>query len=129
MRLNVNMRTMRIWNYEGLDNAAAGGARDYISEVRESSLWAPLCDCLTGRVCWSCVLLGPSGTMRNFMVNLQNYGSSSRKEKVVMGHPLPLPEWPSLFFDYRRNFGFDNGIFEPGRLPDLTAFEDSGKRT
>ena len=34
------------WNYEGLGNAA-GGARDYISEVRESSLWAPLCDCLT----------------------------------------------------------------------------------
>ena len=29
------------WNYEGLDNAAAGGARDYISEVRESSQWAP----------------------------------------------------------------------------------------
>ena len=36
--------------------------------------------------------------------------------------PAPLPEWPSLRFDYRRNFGFDNGMFEPGRLPDLTAF-------
>ena len=33
-------------NYEGPDNADAGWARDYISEVRESSLWAPLCDCL-----------------------------------------------------------------------------------
>ena len=29
------------WNYEGLDNDSAGGARDYISEVRESSLWGP----------------------------------------------------------------------------------------
>ena len=34
-------------NYEELDSAAAGRARDYISEVRESSLSAPLCDCLT----------------------------------------------------------------------------------
>ena len=23
--------------------------------------------------------------------------------------PAPLPEWPSLCFDYCRNFGFDNG--------------------
>ena len=26
-----------------------------------------------------------------------------------------------------QNFGF--GLFEPGRLPDLTAFTDSGERT
>ena len=42
-----------------------------------------------------------------------------------MGHLLAtLPEWPSLCSDYHRNFGF--GLFEPGRLPDLTAFKDSG---
>ena len=35
-----------------------------------------------------------------------------------------LPEWPSLCFDYRQKFGFDNAMFEPGRLPDLTDFED-----
>ena len=39
----------------------------------------------------------------------------------------PLPEWPKLCFDYRQNLGFDSGMFEPGRLPDLTAFEDSGE--
>ena len=62
------------WNCEGLDNAVAGGARDYISEVRESSLWAPLCDCLTpADVLYHWVQVG---TMRNFMVNSQNYGSS-----------------------------------------------------
>ena len=46
MSLNMNMKTMRL-NYEELDSGAAGGARDCISEVRESSPWAPLRDCLT----------------------------------------------------------------------------------
>ena len=32
------------WSYEELGSGAAGGARDYISEVRESSQWAPHCD-------------------------------------------------------------------------------------
>ena len=40
-----------------------------------------------------------------------------------------LPEMPRLGPDYLRNFGFDSGIFEPGRLPDLAAFEDSGNWT
>ena len=60
---------------------------------------------------WSCVLLG---------------------EKWNNGLPAalaPLPEWPSLRFDYRQNFGFDNGMFEPGRLPDLAAFGDSREWT
>ena len=60
------------WNYEGLDTAATGGARDCISEVLESSLWASLCDCLT-----PADVLVLRGTTRNFMVNSQNYGSSS----------------------------------------------------
>ena len=34
--------------------------------------------------------------------------------------PVPLPEWTNLW-----HFGF--GLFEPGRLPDLTGFTDSGR--
>ena len=41
----------------------------------------------------------------------------------------PLPEWPSLCPDYRENLGFDHGMFEPGRLPDLTASKGSGEWT
>ena len=37
---------MRIAITKELDSVAAGKARDYISEVCESSLWAALCDCL-----------------------------------------------------------------------------------
>ena len=29
------------------------------------------------QMCWSCVLLDPSGTIQNFMVTLHNYGCSS----------------------------------------------------
>ena len=36
--------------------------------------------------------------------------------------PVPLPEWTNLW-----HFGF--GLFEPGRIPDLTAFTNSGERT
>ena len=36
--------------------------------------------------------------------------------------PSPLPEWPSLCFDYRQNFGFAHSMFESGRLLDMTAF-------
>ena len=46
-----------------------------------------------------------------------------------MGHLLLPYQWPGLCFDYRQNFGFDDGMFEPGRQLDLTAFEDSGKWT
>ena len=35
------------WSYEELGRGVEGEARDCISEVRESSSWAPLCDCLT----------------------------------------------------------------------------------
>ena len=127
MRLNVNMNKMRIGITKDW-TMAAGGARDYISEVRESSLWAPLCDCLT-----------PADVLRTTgskWYNAELYGEFAElwfffmKREGGDGPPLaPLSEWPSLCFDYRQNFGFDNGMSEPGRLPDLTAFEDSGKWT
>ena len=35
------------WSDEALGRRVEGDARDYISEVREGSLWASLCDCLS----------------------------------------------------------------------------------
>ena len=63
------------WSYEELGRGVEGAARDYISEVRESSSWAPLCDCLTP----ADVLvprLVQSGMMPNCTDNLQSYSSS-----------------------------------------------------
>ena len=43
-------------------------------------------------------------------------------ERCGSVHLSPPPKWTCL-----RHFGF--GLFEPGRLPDLTAFTSSGERT
>ena len=43
--------------------------------------------------------------------------------------PASSPEWPSLRYDYRQFYGLDNGMFEPGQLPDLTALGSSGEWT
>ena len=78
--------------------------------------------CFTPPMCWSCVLLGPSGTMRVFMVILQIYGSSSCKEKVVMRQSLRLCQSGpvcALIIDR----------ISVARLPNLTAFKDSEERT
>ena len=56
------------------ENEAAGGARDYISEVRESSLGLRFATASLGPMCCSFVLWYK---MQSFVVNLQNYGSSS----------------------------------------------------
>ena len=47
------------------------------------------------------------------------------------GEPGPRPDWPSLRYDYREIYGFNggmldgfnNGMFEPGQLLELTAPE------
>ena len=108
-------------NHEGLDSAAAGGVRDYISEVRESFTPADVMDLrTTGSKWYSAKLHGEFADLWFFFL----------KREGGDGPPLALlPEWPSLCFDYLRNFGFDSGMFEPGRLPGLTAFEDSGEWT
>ena len=59
------------WSYEELDRVE-GEARDYINEVCESSLWAPLCDCLT----LADVLVLRTAGLKWCVENLQNHGSS-----------------------------------------------------
>ena len=65
-------------NIEELDSCAAGGARDKISEVRESPQRDPLCDRLTP---YDVLVLRTTGFKwyhsKFFMVNSQNYGSPS----------------------------------------------------
>ena len=53
------------------------------------------------------------------------------KDGSEEGAPLFLPEWPSRCFDDRQNFGFgfDIGMLDPRRLPDLTPFGNSGEWT
>ena len=88
-------------NFEELDNAAAGEARDYISEVRESLPWAPLCECLTpadvlalratGSKWYSAKLNGQFAELWFFM-----------KRKGGDEPPcVILLEWASMCLDYR----------------------------
>ena len=59
-------------------------ARDYISEVRESSLWAPLCDCLTpadvpvlrtvGSKCFYAKFYGEFAELWFFLIKKERYG-------------------------------------------------------
>ena len=98
--------------------------------MRESSLWAPLCDCHTP----ADVLV--LRTTRPKWYNAKLYGELAELWLFLMKRqggdepPMaPLPEWPSLCPDYRQNLCFDHGMFGPGRLPHLTAFKGSGERT
>ena len=63
--------------YDETDGAAEEGPKDYISDVRQDHCGPRFVTALLRQLFWSCVRLGQSGTMRNCMENLQNYGSSS----------------------------------------------------
>ena len=89
--------------------------------MRESSLWAPLCDCLTLA---DVLVMRSTGSKWN---NAKLYGEFAALWFFLM--TKDGRELPNLCFDYRRSFGIENGMFEPGRLPDLTGFEDSGEWT
>ena len=110
--------------FEVSDNAE-GDPKEYISEVRESSLWVSVRDCLTrADVMVLRLVLRTAGSKWN---NAKLYGEFAALLFFLM--TKNGSEWPSTLSDYRPNFGFGNGMFEPGRLPDLTAFGSSGERT
>ena len=98
----------------------AGGweeqARDFISEVRESSLWAPLCDCLTPA---DVPVLRTAGSK---WYDAKLWFFLMKTKGTDVSPPVLSPECTNLW-----HFGF--GLFEPGRLLDLTAFTSSGERT
>ena len=113
-------------NYKELDSVAAGEARDYVSEVRESSLWAPLCDCLSPA---HVLVVRTAGSK---WYNAKHYGEFAELWFFLMKRKggdeppfVPLPKLPIFRPDYRQNLGFDHGMFEPGRPPDLTTSKGS----
>ena len=89
-------------NNEGeLDSVAAGGARDYMSEVRESSLWAPLCDCLTPADVLVLPTTGSKWYHAKLFGEFAEFGFLLMKRQGGDVPPFtPLPEWPSLCPDY-----------------------------
>ena len=90
------------------DNAAEKGAKDYISEVRESSIWVSLRVC-SGRLSghpYGWTEVEPRAIVREICRLVVLSHDKKGGEEAARA---PLPEWPSLCFDYCRNFGFDNG--------------------
>ena len=70
--------------------------RDYISVTRECSLWIRPPDILSVR-------------------------AAERKWNKAKLYGSPLPEWPSLCFDYRQNFGFVPSATESREWRDMIA--------
>ena len=94
-------------SYEACDSAAESGPKDYISEVSESSLWASIRASLLRPMFWSNRTAGPKWN------NAKLYGKHAAlwfflmtKDGSEEWAPVPLPEWPSVCFDFRQNFGF-----------------------
>ena len=107
-------------SHDEFDSAAESGPKDHISEVSESSLRASIRDYLAPS---DILVLCTAGSKWN---NAKLYGEFAAMWFFLM---TDGSEWPSMCSDYRENFGFGDGMFEPGRLPDLTAFGKSAKWT
>ena len=112
------------------NHAAENGPNDYISVFRSSSLWILIRDSRrapdvlvlrTARSKWNSVTLNGEFAALWFFL-LTKDGSEERD-------PVTLPEWLSLCFDYRQNFGFAPKMIELGRLPGMTAFNCLGEWT
>ena len=115
---NVNEEVDRSTTH---DDATECGPKDYISAVRESSLW----------ISPDVLILRTAGRRWN---NAKLYGEFAALCFFLMTNNeeaccSPLPGWPSLCFDCRRNFGFAHSTFESRWLPDMTAFNCSRERT
>ena len=71
------------------------------SEVRESSVWAPLCDCLTPADVLVLRTAGPKWYDAKLYGDYAELWFFLMKEKGTdVSPPAPLPEWPNL-----QNFG------------------------
>ena len=112
------------------NRAAENGPKDNISVLRGSSLWILIRDSLgppdvlvlrTAGSKWNnAKLYGEFAALRFFL--LTKDGSEERD-------PVTLPEWHSLCFDYRQNFGLTPSMIRSGGLPNMTAFNCLGAWT
>ena len=114
---------------ENVDSDGSG-PKDYISEVRESSLWAPIRDYFTLPDVLATRSAGPKWNCAKL------YGEFAASWFFLMtkdgSEEGAQPEWLSLCLDYRQNFGFDHGMFDPGWLLDMpcalrNARDDAGE--
>ena len=101
------------------------GLKDYLNRVNDSPLGVLVRDYLT-----------PADTLEMRTTALKCniarlHGSFAKLWFYLMKNDKsePLTDWPRLHYCYRQFYGFGNGMFEPGRLPDLTAFGSSGEWT
>ena len=113
----------------GTGGAAEECAKDYISDVRESSLWVSLRDCLSPADVLVLRTAGPKWYNAKLVDEFAELWFFINRKGVEEPPFALLPEWSSLCFEYRQNFGFDTEMFEPGRLPDLAVWGDSGEWT
>ena len=64
--------------------------------------------------------------VRDFVTFMTSEDVLFLKKEDDKRKPITFDEWPSLRFDYRQIYGFDDGIFVHGQLSDLIALEGSG---
>ena len=112
------------------NHAAENGPKEYISVVRERSLWILIRDSLSPP---DVLVLRTAGSKWN---NAKLYGEFAAlwfflltKDESGGRDPVTLPEWPSLCFDDRQNFALAPSMIESGRLLDMTSFNCSGEWT
>ena len=108
--------------------ARVHGMRNYISVIRECSLWILIQDSLcppdvirlrtVGRGWNEANLHGDFAALWFFLMMNKDDTPDTQ-----------LSEWPSLRFDYCDNFRFALRAIESGEWPDLNAFGCAGKRT
>ena len=96
------------------------------NNVSESSPWASVRDYLTPSDVLVLRTAGPKLEPREVVPVICRLVVLSHG-KDGSGKHVSRPEWPSLRFDHRQIYVLDNGMFEPGELPDLTAPGSSGE--
>ena len=101
-------------NAGAADENEGGGLEDHLKQVIECPVWVLVCDFFssadvlemrTTGLKWNIARLYGSFTELWFFLAKKEENDKSE----------PLPEWPSLRYDYRQIYGFDNGILNLGR--------------
>ena len=76
---------------------------------------------------WWCARLDQIGTTRSCMSLLPHCVLHMEKDDKENDKSESMPEWPNMSYDHRQIYWLNNGMFEPGHLPDLTAPGSSGE--
>ena len=103
---------------------------EYLSQVRDSSVWISIRDFLFPLTFWLCARPDRNGTTRRCMGPLQLFAALwflfIEKDDSGKGESEALPEWPSLCSNLRQRFGYhesDRWPLDDGRLREEYHFE------